>query len=246
MILAPPDNSFSTGAPQLESLPHKRRSGTTKEKALGRDACANRSALPRAHARPGGKGKARRLAPGKRHRHGGHLCNTPIGHRSELVVTLPLPYAPRLSTARAIFMMASMIVTHTTNSHGEVRLYLGGAASIEFWIEPIPDEVGWTLHKDDGLGAVPLDPAEQMECAKFLFAQLAERLGIELEHIFYVPFEVIASLHDANPRERRRVATPTRRLAEHGYMATAPSITRPQADFRAHVRDASARYTRSR
>lgn len=126
-----------------------------------------------------------------------------------------------------------MIVTLTTNVHGHQRLYLGGVGSLEAWIEKADDGRHWTFHMGDAVGGSQLSDRDKRAAAIHLLLELARLLDCPPDDLAHVPFQVIASLHNANPRENRRMATPRRDLAEHAYMATAPNMRRPKGDFRA-------------
>lgn len=129
-----------------------------------------------------------------------------------------------------------MIVTHTRNAHGHRRVYLGGKASVECWIEPAADGVAWSFHMDTAQTVYPLPDDTLRDWAKHMLLELASAVGALPQELKAVPFERIAALHVPNPADYRRVAVPRRKSAEHGFMATAPDITRPhtgpsRADF---------------
>ena len=67
---------------------------------------------------------------------------------------------------------------------------------------------------------------------------MANALDVPAADLKAVPFERIAALHSANPAEYRRIAVPRRQSIEQGFMATAPNITRPQAEFNSRTDDA--------
>lgn len=137
-----------------------------------------------------------------------------------------------------------MVITHTQDKHGNVRLYLGGNASIECWIEPASDGTAWSFHTSEGVTSYGLAPDQQRACAAHLLAQLCKRLGVSPVDLTTVPFETIATLHDANPFDSRRVATPKRTARQHAYVATPPHVTRPTADF--HKDDVDPQFMRHR
>ena len=147
---------------------------------------------------------------------------------------LPLPTGKARAVAKPIprFDPAPMLVTLTTNMDGHQRLYLGGASSLETWLEKAPDGRHWTFHTNDGLAAADTTDDERRATAAHRLATLCDMLGCTPDQLRHVPFAVIASLHNGNPRENRRMATPRRDLAEHAYVATDPHMRRPRADFR--------------
>lgn len=127
-----------------------------------------------------------------------------------------------------------MIVTHTTSADGQQRVYLGGKASLECWIEPQLDGIGWSLHAEIAPGTYPL-PAEDMRAwMTHLLLALAKALTVAPADLKAVPFERIAALHTGSPQDYRRIPVPRRQINEHGFMATPPNITRPRADFTTH------------
>ena len=125
-----------------------------------------------------------------------------------------------------------MLVTLTTNPNGHQRLYLGGTSSLETWLEKAPDGRHWTFHTNDGLAAHDLPDNERRATAAHRLMTLCHMLGCTHDQLRHIPFAVIASLHVANPRENRRMATPRRDLAENAYVATEPRMRRPKAEFR--------------
>lgn len=124
-----------------------------------------------------------------------------------------------------------MIITHTINAEGLRRVYLGGKSSLECWVTPLPDGIAWELHTDVAPGSAPLPDTDMRSWVTHLLLSLAHELNVAPLDLKDVPFEMIAALHTTNPLEYRRVAVPRRQAVEHGYMATAPNITRPRADF---------------
>jgi hypothetical protein len=132
-----------------------------------------------------------------------------------------------------------MIITHTQTHTGQRRLYLGVKCSLECWIEPNDADSGWSFHLDAAVGGNSLTPEQTRAAAIHILLHLAQLVGVQPEGLQAVPFEVLASLHCANPFDARRTATPRRKSIDNGYMATPPRITRPQADFTA--RDHSGR-----
>jgi hypothetical protein len=125
----------------------------------------------------------------------------------------------------------SMIVTHTLNAQGHRRVYLGGKASVECWIEPAADGTTWSFHMDTAPTTYPL-PADTMRAwAKQVLLDLAAEVGADPEHLKAVPFEQIAALHTANPADYGRAPAPRRQAYAHAFMTTPPNITRPSADF---------------
>ncbi len=124
-----------------------------------------------------------------------------------------------------------MIVTHTQNAQGQKRLYLGGKSSLECWIEPDADGISWTFHAVDAVTGTLLTDEDRRSCLAFHLMGLSRTLGIPPLELAATPFEVLASAHTANPLESRRMAMPRAKALENGYMATAPHIRRPVADF---------------
>lgn len=124
-----------------------------------------------------------------------------------------------------------MLVTLTTNLDGHQRLYLGGTSSLETWLEKAADGRHWTFHVLDGLGGNILTDDDKKATAAHRLLDLCALLGCTPDQLPHVPFAVLASLHNGNPRENRRMATPRRDIAEHAYVATAPRMRRPKADF---------------
>jgi hypothetical protein len=124
-----------------------------------------------------------------------------------------------------------MIITHTQNASGQRRVYLGAKSSLECWVEPAADNIAWSFHTDTAPSSYPPPPENLREWAKHMLLALADELRVEPADLAAVPFERIAALHATNPMEYRRVALPRRQPIENGFMATLPTITRPQADF---------------
>ena len=137
-----------------------------------------------------------------------------------------------------------MLVTLTTNIHGHERIYLGGTGSFEVWLEKADDGRHWTLHAAEGLAGTPLAEADKRAVATHRLLSLCHLLdNCSPDDLAHVPWQVIKSLHNADNREHRRMATPRRNVAEQAYMATSPNMTRPKGDFRAEHADY---YRRSR
>lgn len=124
-----------------------------------------------------------------------------------------------------------MIVTHTMTATGQRRIYLGGKASLEAWIEPDPDGTGWKFHLDAAVTGQHLSEHDRRSWAIHMLADLADELAVAPNDLAAVPFEAIAALHVVDPYAGRRIAVPRRRSIDAGYMATPPNITRPKADF---------------
>lgn len=124
-----------------------------------------------------------------------------------------------------------MVITHTQDRNGNVRIYLGGKSSLECWIEPQGKDGAWQFKCDQAVSGNFIAPSGQREYASHLLLRLARKLCVAPADLADVPFEAIAALHDANPFESRRVAMPRRKQIEHGFMATAPHIQRPSSDF---------------
>lgn len=124
-----------------------------------------------------------------------------------------------------------MIVTHTENAEGHRRVYLGGKASLECWIEPLADGTAWNFHIETAPGRYPLPQYQQRDWATYVLLELARELAVPPAELAGVAFERIAALHTSSPLEYRRVAAPRRQRADNGYVATAPNILRPKAGF---------------
>ena len=120
-----------------------------------------------------------------------------------------------------------MIVTHAQNAEGHRRIYLGGKASIECWIEPKADGVTWSFHLDTAATGTQLDPDQQREWAVHTLLRLAQELNVSPHDLSVVPFEQIAALHHTDPFASRRVATPRRQSPENGFKATCPHVRSP-------------------
>jgi hypothetical protein len=130
--------------------------------------------------------------------------------------------------------MLSMIVTHTQNAAGQHRVYLGGKGSLECWIEPKADNIGWTFHIDEAVTGNRLTNADKKIWAIHMLTELADALAVTPDTLATVPFEMIAALHATDPFAGRRIAVPRRKAIEGGYMATTPHVRRPQADYTAN------------
>jgi hypothetical protein len=126
-----------------------------------------------------------------------------------------------------------MIITHTQSQDGHRRIYLGAKLSLECWIEPKDDGRAWTFRYDASPGATRMSDADMRSWAVSLLQDLCRELNVEQTDLATVPFEAIAALHTVLPTHHRRVASPQRKVTEHGYMSTPPNTTRPSADYRA-------------
>lgn len=126
-----------------------------------------------------------------------------------------------------------MIVTHTTNAQGHRRVYLGGKASMECWIEPNIGTAGWTFHAADAVSGSELTTEAKREWASYLLMRLCERLQTTADKLRDIPFDAIAALHDSNPFECRRMASSRRKVLENGYLATPPEKNAVASDFTA-------------
>jgi hypothetical protein len=124
-----------------------------------------------------------------------------------------------------------MIVTHTQNANGQRRVYIGGKGSLECWIEPHADRQGWSFHLDEAVTGNHLSAADKRAWAVHTLLALAEELAVAPADLAGVPFDSICALHANDPYAGRRVASSKRKLPEHGFISTAPGITRPRADF---------------
>ena len=124
-----------------------------------------------------------------------------------------------------------MIVTHTLNAKGHRRVYLGGKASVECWIEPAADGVAWSFHMDTAPTTYALPTDTMRAWATQVLLDLAAEVGAEPESLKAVPFERIAALHTINPADYGRAPAPRRQACAHAFMTKPPNITRPSSDF---------------
>ncbi len=116
-----------------------------------------------------------------------------------------------------------MIVTHTRNAEGQRRIYFGGKASVECWIEPDDDGTGWTFHWLPAVTGQPVHEADVRAIAIHALRQLADELGVAPADLRRVPFDQIAALHTTDPFARRRMPQGRRRVVEQGFVAAAPA-----------------------
>lgn len=124
-----------------------------------------------------------------------------------------------------------MIVTHTQNASGQRRVSLNGKSSLECWIDPQADGRSWTFHLAEAVTGNVLSSDEQRSWAMHVLLRLARELDVSPLDLSSVPFEAIAALHSTDPFAGRRIATPRRKTIDQAFMATAPNVTRPRADF---------------
>jgi hypothetical protein len=124
-----------------------------------------------------------------------------------------------------------VIVTHTQNATGQRRIYLGGKSSLEAYIEPKADNIGWTFHVDQAVTGNQLSDTDTKAWAIHTLLQLSEELKVAPDDLAAVPFESIAALHTISPFEGRRIAAGRRAAVNHGFLATPPHINRPQSSF---------------
>lgn len=122
-----------------------------------------------------------------------------------------------------------MIVTHTLNAQGHRRVYLGGKASVECWIEPAADGVAWSFHMDTAQTVYPLPDDTMRSWAKQVLLELAAEIGTTPEDLKAVPFERIAALHTTNPADYGRAPAPRRQAYTHAFTTTPPEIKKPDA-----------------
>lgn len=122
----------------------------------------------------------------------------------------------------------AMIITHTLNGDGHRRIYLGGKASLECWIEPNANGTGWTFHAEAAPGAYPLPDETMKAWAKHTLLSLSDELGVTPGELIAVPFERIAALHMGDPTDYRRAAVNRRQSREHAFVAAAPCVSRPE------------------
>lgn len=163
--------------------------------------------------------KACSLATGRRrNRHPATTRRLPNDH-------LSLPPAPRP------FQTPIMIVTHTLNAQGHRRVYLGGKASVECWIEPAADGIAWSFHMETAPTTYPLPDETMRAWAKHVLLELAAEVGAEPDNLKIVPFERIAALHTTNPADQGRAPAPRRQAYAHVFMTATPDIAQPSADF---------------
>ena len=144
----------------------------------------------------------------------------------------------------AAAILSGMIVTHTQNAEGHVRIYLGGKGSLECWIEPNANRTTWRFHMAEAVSGNQITDTDKHRYAVHNLLALARALDVPPGELGSVSFETIASLHDTDPFAGRRVAAPKRRTIEQGFMSTAPNIRRPANDFRRGPQPGTAR-TRS-
>ena len=125
-----------------------------------------------------------------------------------------------------------MIVTHTRNANGHRRVYLGGKSSLECWIEPKADNIGWTFHVDRAVTGNQLTDADTKAWAIHTLLKLSQALQVAPADLAAVPYERIAALHTGDPFAGRRIASGRRASIDHGFLSTPPNIRRPAGDFR--------------
>lgn len=158
-------------------------------------------------------------------------CHSPVSKRHASTSERTGHDHRTLPTAPKPFQTCRMIVTHTRNAQGHRRVYLGGKASVECWIEPAGDGVAWSFHMDTAPTTYPL-PADTMRgWAKHVLLELAAEVGTEPGKLKAVPFERIAALHTTNPADYGRAPAPRRQAYAHAFMTVPPNITRPSSDF---------------
>jgi len=129
-----------------------------------------------------------------------------------------------------------VIVTHTRNAEGQRRIYFGGKASVECWIEPDDDGRGWSFHWLPAVTGQPLHAADVRAIAVYALQKLAEELSVATQDLHQVPFDTIAALHTSDPFIRRRMAQGRRKIVEQGFVA-APPVAR--SEERSHSRPPS-------
>jgi hypothetical protein len=115
-----------------------------------------------------------------------------------------------------------MIITHTRNADGHRRIYIGGKASLECWIEPADSGAGWTFQHAAAVTGQPLSEADIRVAVAHSMRSLSEALSVSTDALHAVPFETIARLHTTDPFIRRRMAQGRRRTVEQGFVAAAP------------------------
>lgn len=120
-----------------------------------------------------------------------------------------------------------MIVTHTRNAQGHTRVYLGGKASVECWIEPAADGIAWSFHMDTAPTAYSLPDDAMRAWAKQVLLQLAAEIGTEPDTLRAVPFECIAALHTTNPADYGRAPAPRRQAYAHAFFTRPPETKQP-------------------
>ena len=121
-----------------------------------------------------------------------------------------------------------MIITHTINGDGHRRIYLGGRASVECWIEPAADGVQWSFHMEQSGCCYPVSDHALREWAKSVLLNLSTEVGCAPTDLKSVAFDRIAALHVTSPLENRRMAVPSRQHNASGFVSAAPQIKQPR------------------
>lgn len=123
-----------------------------------------------------------------------------------------------------------MIVTLTESTDGQRRVYLGGKASLECYLAPRDDGVGWTFHLEEAVTGNKISANEKRNWALHTLQQLAFALGVGLDRLNLVPFAEITALHAADPYLARRVVSPKARVIENGFTAVSFATRTPTRD----------------
>lgn len=120
-----------------------------------------------------------------------------------------------------------MIVTATANAKGEQRLYLGGKASLECWIEPDPDGHGWSFHVEEAVTGNNLTLDDKRDFARHMLESLAALLETSLTELWTIPYSRIIALHCPNPFLGRRAPSPRKQFLDQGFIPIQPQPTGP-------------------
>jgi hypothetical protein len=134
-----------------------------------------------------------------------------------------------------------VIITHTQNTNGQRRIYLGGKSSLEAYIVPAADNIGWTFHLENAATGNQITEADKRAWAIHTLVNLSEALKVAPEALAAVPFENIAALHSSDPFTGRRIPAGRRASINQGFLATPPQIQRPRADFQPNRSNTSLR-----
>lgn len=120
-----------------------------------------------------------------------------------------------------------MIVTHTINSKGERRIYLGASSQLECYILPLADGTAWTLKYQASpmSRAIPQDRLHAWVRERLM--ALCDMLGVSLESLSSVPYDDIAALHTPPPIHDRRVGAIAHPLATT-FVAHIPGTPPPE------------------
>ncbi|WP_072387130.1 hypothetical protein [Hyphomicrobium sp. CS1BSMeth3] len=123
-----------------------------------------------------------------------------------------------------------MIITHAVDPHGNSRIYLGGKASIECWIEPSQEDASWTFHMQEGLSGTHLDHHQKHQWAIHILKALADEIGVAPSDLKGVPYHAIMNHHTPDPFDGRRAPAPRKQSYDTAYVATPPHRPPPRKD----------------